>query len=59
MDRGTSDTAWRQAYERAFAGARRLPLVARLTPIVLLYVAYKQLRYMAEEARKAHRNERV
>jgi hypothetical protein len=59
MDREASFTAWRQAYERAFAGAKRLPLVMRLTPVVLLYVAYKQLRYTPEEARKAHKNERV
>ena len=59
MDRETSFAAWRQAYERAFAGAKRLPLVLRLTPAVLFYVAYKQLRYMPEEARKARKNERV
>jgi hypothetical protein len=59
MDRETSFAAWRQAYERAFAGAKRLPLVLRLTPAVLFYVAYKQLRYAPEEARKARKNERV
>ena len=59
MDRETSFAAWRQAYERAFAGAKRLPLVLRLTPVVLFYVAYKQLRYTPEEARKARKNERV
>ncbi len=59
MDRETSFTAWRRAYERAFADAKRLPLVVRLTPVVLLYVAYKQLRYTPEEVRKAHTNERV
>ena len=59
MDRETSFTAWSRAYERAFADAKRLPLVVRLTPVVLLYVAYKQLRYTPEEARKAHKNERV
>ena len=58
MDRGISFAAWRQAYERAFAGARRLPLVLRLTPAVLFYVAYKQLRFTPEEARKAQKNER-
>ena len=51
MDRETSFTAWSRAYERAFADAKRLPLVVRLTPVVLLYVAYKQLRYTTEEAR--------
>ena len=59
MDREASVRAWRQAYERAFAGAKRLPLVVRLTPVVLLYVAYKQLRYTPEEVRKAQKNERV
>ena len=59
MDRGTRFRAWSQAYERAFAGAKRLPLVVRLTPVVLLYVAFKQLRYTPEEVRKAHKNERV
>jgi hypothetical protein len=59
MGRGTSFGAWRQAYERAFAGAKRLPLVLRLTPAVLFYVAYKQLRYTPDEARKAPNNERV
>jgi hypothetical protein len=59
MDRETSVTAWRQAYERAFAGAKRLPLVLRLTPAVLFYVGYKQLRYAPEEVRKARTNERV
>jgi hypothetical protein len=59
MDREASFTAWRQAYERAFAGAKRLPLAVRLTPVVLLYVAYKQLRYTPEEPRTAHENERV
>ena len=53
MDRETGLIAWRRAYERAFAGAKRLPLVLRLTPAVLFYVAYKQLRYTPEEARKA------
>ena len=53
MDRQTSFAAWRQAYERAFAGAKRLPLVLRLTPAVLFYVAYKQLRYTPQEATKA------
>jgi hypothetical protein len=33
--------------------AKRLPLVVRLTPAVLFYVAYKQLRFTPEEARKA------
>jgi hypothetical protein len=59
MDRETGVTAWRRAYERAFAGAKRLPVVVRLTPAALFYVAYKQLRYMPEEARKAQKNERV
>jgi hypothetical protein len=59
MDREAGFTAWRQAYERAFAGAKRLPLVLRLTPAVLFYVAYKQLRYTPEEARRAQKNERV
>lgn len=59
MDRGVSFAAWRQAYERAVAGAKRLPLVLRLTPAVLFYVAYKQLGFTAEEARKAQENERV
>ena len=59
MDRETGFTGWRQAYARAFAGAKRLPLVLRLTPAVLFYVAYKQLRYAPEEARKARKNERV
>ena len=59
MDRETGFTAWTQAYERAFAGAKRLPLVLLLTPAVLFYVAYKQLRYTPEEARKARKNQRV
>jgi hypothetical protein len=59
VDRETSFGAWRKAYERAFAGAKRLPLVLRLTPPVLFYVAYKQLRYTPEEARKARKNQRV
>ena len=59
MDRQTSFAAWSQAYERAFAGAKRLPLVLRLTPAVLFYVAYKQLRYTPDESRKAPNNERV
>ena len=59
MDRETGFTGWRQAYERAFAGAKRLPLVLRLTPAVLFYVAYKQLRYTPEEARRAQKNERI
>jgi len=59
MDRETGFTGWRQAYARAFAGAKRLPLVLRLTPAVLLYVAYKQLRYTPEEARRAQKNERI
>jgi hypothetical protein len=59
MDRETSFGAWRQAYDRVFAGAKRLPLVVRLTPAVLFYVAYKQLRYTPEEARKARKNQRV
>ena len=46
-------------YERAFASAKRLPLVLRLTPAVLFYVAYKQLSYTPGEARKAQTNERV
>lgn len=59
MDRETSFAAWRQAYERAFAGAKRLPLVLRLIPAVFFYVGYKQLRYTPEEVRKARKNERV
>ena len=59
MERETSFAAWRQAYERAFAGAKRLPLALRLTPVTLFYVAYKQLRYTPEEARKARKNQRV
>jgi len=59
MARGTSFAAWRQAYERAFAGAERLPLVLRLTPAVLLYVVYKLIRYTPDEVRKAQRSERV
>jgi hypothetical protein len=59
MDRETSFGAWMRAYERAFSGAKRLPLVLRLTPAVLFYVAYEQLRHTPEEARKAPRNERV
>jgi hypothetical protein len=59
MDRETGFTAWRRAYERAFAGAKRIPFVLRLTPAVLFYVAYKQLRHTPEEARKAQKNERV
>jgi hypothetical protein len=59
MVRATSFAAWSQAYERAFVGAKRLPLVLRLTPAVLFYVAYKQLRYTLEEARRAQANERV
>jgi hypothetical protein len=59
MERETSFAAWRQAYERAFARAKRLPLALRLTPVTLFYVAYKQLRYTPEEARRAQKNERV
>ena len=59
MDRESSFAAWRHAYERAFAGAKRLPLLLRLTPAMLFYVAYKQFRYTPEEARKARKNERV
>jgi hypothetical protein len=59
MDRETGFTAWRRAFERAIADAKRLPLALRLTPVVLFFVAYKQLRYTPEEARKAQKNERV
>jgi hypothetical protein len=59
MDVETSFAAWRKAYERAFAGAKRLPLVLRLTPAVLFYVACKQLRYTPEEGRNAQKNERI
>jgi hypothetical protein len=59
MDQGTSFAAWRQAYERAFAGAKTLPLVLRLTPAVLFYVVYKQLRGAPEEARNARKDERA
>lgn len=59
MDREASSVAWRHAYERAFADAKGLPLVLRLTPVTLFYVAYKQLRYMPEESRKAKKTERV
>ncbi|MDP9234088.1 MAG: hypothetical protein M3P01_05995 [Actinomycetota bacterium] len=58
MDRETSSAAWRRAYERAFADAKRLPLLVRLTPVTLFYVVYKQLRYTPEEFRKA-KTERV
>lgn len=46
MERATSSAAWRRAYEAAFADARKLPIVVRLTPLTLLYVMYKQLRYL-------------
>jgi hypothetical protein len=59
MDRETGSAAWRQAYERAFADAKRLPLVLRLTPATLFYVAFKQLRYMPQEAKRAKKNDRV
>ena len=53
MDRETSSAAWRRAYERAFADAKGLPLLVRLTPVTLFYVAYKQLRYATEGSRNA------
>jgi hypothetical protein len=45
--------AWTRAYERAFADARRLPFLLRLTPATLFFVAYKQLRYLPEGFREA------
>ena len=53
MDWATVSAAWRQAYERAFADAKRLPLLIRLTPMTLFSVAYKQLRYTPDEFRNA------
>jgi hypothetical protein len=58
MDRGASSAAWARAYERAFAEAKGLPLLVRLSPVTLFYVVYKQLRYMPEESRKAKKNVR-
>jgi hypothetical protein len=53
MDRERSSAVWGRAYERAFADAKGLPLLVRLTPVTLFYVMYKQLRYATEESRKA------
>jgi hypothetical protein len=49
----TTSEAWTRAYERAFADARRLPFLLRLTPATLFFVAYKQLRYLPEGFREA------
>ncbi|HEX2423103.1 MAG TPA: hypothetical protein VHN56_08160 [Actinomycetota bacterium] len=46
MERATSSSAWKRAYELAFADARKLPILVRLTPLTLPYVTYKQLRYL-------------
>ena len=54
MERARSSAAWRRAYEEAFADARKLPILVRLTPFTLLYVMYKQLRYLP--AASARRN---
>ncbi len=40
MDWATVSAAWRQAYERAFADAKALPLLIRLTPVTVFYVVY-------------------
>jgi hypothetical protein len=53
MDRERSSAVWGRAYERAFADAKGLPLLVRLTPVTLFYVAYKQLRYATEGSRNA------
>jgi hypothetical protein len=53
MDWATRSRAWTRAYERAFADARRLPVLVRLTPVTFFFIAYKQLRYTPEEFRNA------
>jgi hypothetical protein len=55
MDWAMRSTAWTRAYERAFADASGLPLLVRLTPVTLFYIAFKQLRYTSAEFRSAKR----
>jgi hypothetical protein len=51
MDWGTRSAAWRRAYARAYVDTKRLPFLIRLTPVTLLYIAYKQIRYAPQELR--------
>jgi hypothetical protein len=53
MDWGTRSAVWRRAYARAYVDTRGLPFLVRLTPMTLLYIAYKQIRYVPEELRNA------
>jgi len=47
MDRANSSATRRWAYEEALADASKLPILIRLTPATLLYVVYKELRYLS------------
>ncbi|MDP9331202.1 MAG: hypothetical protein M3P11_11260 [Actinomycetota bacterium] len=55
MNWATRSAAWRRAYARAYVDTKGLPFLVRLTPVTLLYIAYKQIRYTPEEFRNARK----